>query len=152
MPTPKKCNEIIMSDYPVVSSCLDVDNKTVQLANAQAVTDLIKSRSNLKSNTPYTGLETDNFILVLQGDGNLVIYRKGGSPIWGSGSNGKGEGPYSLSLQGDGNLVIYAKNGPIWGSGSNGKGEGPFNLELKPDGNLVLTDSKNSVTWQSNSA
>jgi hypothetical protein len=145
---PKKCSEIVSSDYPVTQSCLDLYSKIIRFYNEKAVADLIKARSNLKNDTPFTGLETDNFVLVLQGDGNLVIYRKGGPPIWGSGSNGKGEGPFNLLLQSDGALVIYAKNGPIWGSGSNGKSVGPFNLELKPDGKLEITDSKNLVIWR----
>ena len=61
--------------------------------------------------------------LCMQGDGNLVAYDiSTGQAYWGSGSEGKGQGPYNLSMQNDGNLVIYDKNGTaIWGSGTEGK-------------------------------
>jgi hypothetical protein len=146
MPIPKKCNEIVMSDYPTVQSCLDVDSKTITFADANSVTDLIKSRSNFKSDTSFKGLETDTHNLVLQDDGNLVVYKKAGSAVWASGTNEKGEAPYSLLMQGDGNLVIYDKTRPIWASGT--FGTGPFNLELKPDGTLEITDSTKAVTWK----
>jgi tRNA A-37 threonylcarbamoyl transferase component Bud32 len=57
--------------------------------------------------------------LVLQDDGNLVLYAKNGSVIWASDKIGK-QGDYFLGLQDDGNLVVYqGKNNtpnikPIW--------------------------------------
>jgi tRNA A-37 threonylcarbamoyl transferase component Bud32 len=57
--------------------------------------------------------------LVMQDDGNLVLYAKNGSVIWASNVTGK-QGDYFLSLQDDGNLVVYQgkKNTPnikpIW--------------------------------------
>ncbi|MFC1836694.1 hypothetical protein ACFL2Q_18545 [Thermodesulfobacteriota bacterium] len=54
--------------------------------------------------------------LVMQDDGNLVIYAPGGKPIWASETDGN-PGAY-VRLQDDGNLVIYVarKNGehPKW--------------------------------------
>lgn len=53
--------------------------------------------------------------LMMQKDGNLVMYTKNGTPIWSSNSQGKGG--YRLIIQNDGNLVIYtADNRPIWAS------------------------------------
>lgn len=54
------------------------------------------------------------YSLDLQGDGNLVIYRRAdGLPIWASGT---GAGSV-LTMQGDGNLVLYADGGvPTWAS------------------------------------
>jgi hypothetical protein len=53
------------------------------------------------------------YSLDLQGDGNLVIYRrKDGLPIWASGTSAGDV----LSMQGDGNLVIYAGQVPTWAS------------------------------------
>jgi len=57
--------------------------------------------------------------LVMQDDGNLVLYAKNGSVIWASEKTGK-TGDYFLTLQDDGNLVVYQgpPNGPnitpIW--------------------------------------
>lgn len=47
-------------------------------------------------------------LLVMQGDGNLVIYA-GVTPLWGSGTSGH-PGSY-LQLQDDGNLVLYSFGG-----------------------------------------
>ncbi len=54
---------------------------------------------------------------MVQPDGNLVLYDKYGNVQWSSGSNGKGEFPFSLKMQDDGNLVLYdAVSKPIWSS------------------------------------
>ena len=55
-----------------------------------------------------------------QQDGNLVLYKKDGSVIWASGTNGKGVAPYRLIPQEDGNLVFYDGNyKPLWASNTN---------------------------------
>jgi len=56
--------------------------------------------------------------LVLQGDGNLVLYDANGTALWNTGTHGRGTGPYKLALQDDHNLVLYAAGGPIWSSGT----------------------------------
>ncbi len=55
--------------------------------------------------------------LVMQGDGNFVLYN-GGHALWSSGTHGRPGS--SLAVQGDGNVVIYAP-GPraIWSTGTN---------------------------------
>ncbi len=61
--------------------------------------------------------------LVMQNDGNLVLYDKNNKPIWDSGSVDK-IGDYFLALQDDGNLVIYKgiyqspTVKPIWETGA----------------------------------
>jgi len=42
--------------------------------------------------------------LVMQKDGNLVMYREDGQAMWATGTSGDKN---SLVIQGDGNLVIY---------------------------------------------
>ena len=71
--------------------------------------------------------------LILQEDGNLVLYRKG-KALWSSGTNGKDA--RKLVMQSDGNLVLYGNNGPIWASNTSGN-RGAF-LMLQNDGNLVI--------------
>ncbi|AKJ31929.1 lectin [Caldimonas brevitalea] len=57
------------------------------------------------------GRSTSN--LIMQGDGNLVLYDSGGAPIWSSGTWGN-PGAW-LAVQNDCNLVIYSSTGaPIW--------------------------------------
>src|SRR3954447_6370514 len=51
--------------------------------------------------------------MVMQEDGNLVIYEKRRRPLWASGTNGN-QSAY-LALQEDSNVVIYSQdNRPIW--------------------------------------
>ena len=45
--------------------------------------------------------------LFMQSDGNLVVYREDGAPMWASHTRADGGDKYSFVFQGDGNLVIY---------------------------------------------
>ena len=58
--------------------------------------------------------------LILQNDGNLVLYPlPSGSPVWGSGTEGKAV--EKAVMQEDGNFVLYSYDGkPVWGSGTEG--------------------------------
>ena len=74
------------------------------------------------SNTTGTG---NNNTLVMQTDGNLVIYTSGGKPVWASNTAGTGS-RNSLVMQDDGNLVVYTSSGkPVWASNTAGSGSGP---------------------------
>ncbi|MRX47389.1 hypothetical protein [Pedobacter puniceum] len=87
--------------------------------------------------------------LVMQGDGNLVLYNSANSAIWRSGSV-SGAGNYSFRCQSDGNLVIYknpisvySPGTPIWNASTNPTGLFPGQpqqalLILQDDGNLVF--------------
>jgi hypothetical protein len=78
--------------------------------------------------------------LVLQGDGNLVLYHwaagVGQTAVWNIGSEAsvqvpRSDGPFELRLQPDGNLVAYnGANQPYWASntGNHGAAAGPFTL------------------------
>jgi hypothetical protein len=51
--------------------------------------------------------------LVMQDDGNLVLYDRKGGSVWASGTNGH-PGAFLL-VQDDGNVVVYHKNGgALW--------------------------------------
>lgn len=65
--------------------------------------------------------------LIWQGDGNLVLYTAGGTPIWSSYSGGR-RGK-RLAFQADGNLVVYGASGPLWASNTNGIA-GPLAMRL----------------------
>lgn len=85
--------------------------------------------------------------LVMHHDGNLVCYH-GTRPVWASGSEHRGCGPYSLVMQHDRNLVIYGgAHGSTWKSGTHGKGTGPARLVMQNDGNVVVYDAHNHVLW-----
>ena len=85
------------------------------------------------------------YTLVLQGDGNLVLYHSlhmvSGNAIWNSGTCGKGNPPFRLVMQSDNNLVLYDGIGtPTWSSGSNGKGD-------RQHARLVVQDDRNLVVY-----
>ncbi|MEU4689872.1 ricin-type beta-trefoil lectin domain protein [Actinoplanes sp. NPDC023714] len=71
------------------------------------------------SKGPKAVWATDKFgaRLANQRDGNLVLYKADGTPIWSS--NTYGQGPSTLRMQTDGNVVLYRNdnNKPIWSSG-----------------------------------
>ena len=59
--------------------------------------------------------------MILQDDGNLVVYDANKNPIWATGTNGQGEGPYKLKVQEDGNVVLYDKDkNPLWATNTAG--------------------------------
>jgi hypothetical protein len=45
------------------------------------------------------------FVLVLQGDGNLVLYGPQGQPLWASNTAGHSD-VWDAVMQGDGNFVV----------------------------------------------
>ncbi len=89
------------------------------------------------------------YALLLQSDGNLVLYGPGYHVIWDSQTAGKGA--TRLVMQGDGNLVLYTPNGaPVWNSKTAGRG--PSYTAMQGDGNLVVYANTGNWTWQSGTA
>jgi hypothetical protein len=87
-------------------------------------------------------------ILVMQGDGNLVLYRTDdGHALWASNTLGK---PANHAvMQGDGNFVVYSQGGqPFWATATDGH-PGAW-IVLQDDGNLVVYDNVNRALWASN--
>jgi hypothetical protein len=84
------------------------------------------------------------YVLVMQYDGNLVLYAPGNRAIWGSGTAGR---PGTvLRMQADGNLVLYAPgNRAIWDSGTHGR-PGTV-LVMQGDGNAVLYAPGDRAIW-----
>ncbi len=91
------------------------------------------------TNIPNSG--NPAYRLIMQGDGNLVVYNAATKPIWQSGTHGTGSNN-RLVMQGDGNLVVYTSaNRPVWNSATSGAGSN-LKLLMQGDGNVVLyTDS-----------
>jgi hypothetical protein len=84
--------------------------------------------------------------LILQPDGNLVLYdlQNGHQPIWASDTND--ESANAAVLQDDGNFVLYGLPDPVWATGTDG--QGPCSLTLRDDGTLVIAPIPASV-WTS---
>jgi hypothetical protein len=82
-------------------------------------------------------LTSDNhqYRLVMQNDGNLVLYDARRHPLWSS--NTQGQRVEKCIMQRDGNLVLYLHNGqPAWSSNTQGK-PGSY-LLVQNDGNMVI--------------
>ncbi len=87
--------------------------------------------------------------LVMQGDGNLVLYTSRGV-VWASRTNGNPGA--SAVMQVDGNIVVYSSAGKVlWHSGTARNVRGANVLSLQNDGNLVLYFTgdgvRNQVRW-----
>ncbi|NQX06096.1 hypothetical protein HQQ82_13300 [Rathayibacter sp. VKM Ac-2856] len=83
--------------------------------------------------------------LVMQTDGNAVVYAADGRPTWASGTEGRGA---TLRMQADGNIVVYtAEGGPVWASDTSGTPGAE--LRMQDDGNLVLYRRSGSPAWAS---
>jgi hypothetical protein len=84
-----------------------------------------------QNGTVQIGSPSENLLLAMQGDGNLVLYQNG-TVLWDSNTAGQncGTNQCRAAFQGDGNFVVY--NGPtaIWNSGT----------ANNPGAQLVLTD------------
>ena len=81
--------------------------------------------------------------LVMQSDGNLVLYRQSGAPKWATGTDGRQIG--AAYMQGDGNLVLYCAAGAVWASGTDGNA-GAI-LVMQDDGNLVIYSAGGAALW-----
>jgi len=84
------------------------------------------------------------FRLAYQGDGNLVLYRWDGVPLWASKTSGTSPG--RAAMQGDGNFVVYNGSGtPVWSSATAGN-PGAY-LKVQNDGNVVVYRSSGAALW-----
>lgn len=90
--------------------------------------------------------------LVMQNDGNLVMYDCCFKAIWSTCTNKKykGTGPFRAVMQKDGNFVIYNRHKAIWHTKTcKTKVPGPYRLAVQEDSNLVVYGSNNDVVWKS---
>ncbi len=127
-----------------LSEFIDFENSSnLHLPESTYKPGLVKGAQFLGTDTLKTNqfimpgqyLESVNtkYILIMQGDGNLVEYGDGQKVIWNSETGGY-PGAFAV-LQWDGNLVVYSANWrPLWASGVK---HGVDRLVLQTDGNLV---------------
>lgn len=94
-------------------------------------TETVSAVSVLEVNQAWT---TNRIRMVMQTDGNLVVYNELDKPIWASMTFGQN---HRAIFQGDGNLVIHnGDDRPIWASKTHGH-EGA-QLVLRADGKVVI--------------
>jgi hypothetical protein len=92
---------------------------------------------------------TEPFTLIMQDDGNLVVYRSDISqPLWAS--NTDGNPGSTVTMQTDGNLVLYSSNGVlIWSTSTHG--HPGAHAVLQDDGNFVIYTVDGEALWASDS-
>lgn len=106
---------------------------------------------------PGKSLRSDNqlYTLIMQTDGNVVLYNQNSQPLWSTNTGGLITPGYFI-MQTDGNLVLYDTNGsPKWSSDT-WNHSGAF-LRIQDDGNLVIyrfgtrTETADRALWAANS-
>lgn len=92
-------------------------------------------------NSPLT-----NGVVMLKTDGTLGLYSSqySVSPVWSSGTGGKGTAPYQLSIQDDGNLLLFdATPSVIWSATISappaGSAYSPQNMWVGNSGTAIAT-------------
>lgn len=116
----------------------------VAAASAAANTDRLNPNEQLN---PGERLVSPNgqYVLAMQGDGNLVEYAPGNRAVWASGT---GTGNSIARMQGDGNLVVIAPgNAAVWATGTSGNINA--DVELQNDGNIVVYAQAHLARWSS---
>lgn len=88
--------------------------------------------------------------LIMQGDGNLVLYRQdNGTALWASNT---GNTPVNVAImQPDGNFVCYDAAGKAYWATGTWIDPGSY-VVLQDDGNLVLYGPNGGALWASNTA
>lgn len=116
---------------------------SVAVGDRLEVGGTLRAGEQLVSAASYQG---GAYRLVMQTDGNAVVYSPAGGAIWVTGTSGAGN---SLTLQADGNIVVYsAQGGALWSSASVGRGTPAF-LAMQNDGNLVSYSAAGAPLWSS---
>ncbi|BDA48988.1 probable comitin at C-terminar half [Coccomyxa sp. Obi] len=85
--------------------------------------------------------------LVLQGDGNLVLY-KDDQAVWASGTDSAQEKPAMLAVQDDGNVCLYAAGGQFCGWATDTGGSSNVKLIVSDTGVLVVLSGEQAL-WSS---
>lgn len=107
-------------------------SNTIREFQTRKFSDRLYRSFGLSSDQNPARLMSNNrqYVLLMQTDGNLVIYRSAnpngfdinsegplGDVIWSSGTGGRNDGPFRAIYQNDTNFVIYNNtNTPIWSS------------------------------------
>jgi len=116
-------------------------------AGAIGTRDRLLPGQELKAGERLTS-QNGAYVVVMQTDGNLVLYRNGGGAIWDSGTARSGAA--RAAMQTDGNFVLYTAQGrPVWDTKTAGR-RGAF-LAVQNDGNVVAYVGRSPV-WTADTA
>jgi LysM repeat protein len=118
--------------------------------------DVLRAGESLGIDQKLTS-SNGKYTLIMQGDGNLVLYTESNTPVWATKTQGKGA--VRASLQDDGNLVLYTKEVErrfrrdvpvaVWASHTSGEN---VRLILQDDRNLVIYTADGRALWASGTA
>jgi hypothetical protein len=109
---------------------------------------------------PYDFLRSTDgrYVAIMQADGNFVIYKQGGIPVWATGTWGSINAGTRAIMQWDGNFVLYRPvdpkvphETPIWATGTVNHPSSV--IIMQNDCNLVIyepTSSGGRPIWASN--
>ncbi len=128
----------------------DLDDKIPYAKNNDTYANSIKKGTVFLDNDIFLLSNNRENILIMQTDGNLVLYKKG-KAVWNTETYKRKKGTTQMHFQEDGNLVIYEtiQNGKIgkalWSSQSYNQ-EGSY-LIVQEDGNLVIYTDNNKAIW-----
>lgn len=118
--------------------------------------DVLRAGESLGIDQKLTS-NNGRYTLIMQGDGNLVLYTESNTPVWSTRT--QGSGAVRASLQDDGNLVLYTKEVErrfhrdvpvaVWASKTSGE---HVRLILQDDRNLVVYTADGRALWASGTA
>ena len=92
--------------------------------------------------------ENKKYALVMQEDGNLVLYPIGSNAVWASGTNGH-KVDWAV-LQEDGNFVIYGEGRALWNSSTHGNRVAW--IVVQNDRNVVIYNPDGKPLWDTKTA
>ncbi|MDR1032766.1 MAG: hypothetical protein LBL84_01995 [Candidatus Nomurabacteria bacterium] len=122
-------------------------SQTVTVVPSCSIGDTLAKGSSLQAGKCLRSANKE-YKLLLQNDGNLVLYSASGTALWHTYTYGKGGG--DVKLQNDGNLVIYTiARKALWHTST--YNQGTSRLKVQSDGNLVLyKNAGGAATWHTN--
>lgn len=97
----------------------------------------------LKTGQMLQSSNNGQYRLIMQRDGNLVLYAAARQALWASRTSGGID--RRLVMQGDGNLVIYGAGRALWASAT--AGHPGADVTLHDDGNLLLSAASGQPLW-----
>ena len=133
-----------ITNNSAVKLAMEINNAKIYKAK-----NLLNSGETL-SKGEFLASANGSFKLIMQKDGNLVLYDMFKKAIWSSKTNKKGG--VKLLVRDDGILTVYKKDkSHAWSSGKkkDAKPKGMFKLTMQENGNLVLHDSEGKLIWSS---
>ncbi len=120
-----------------------ISNMVLQGGNGLILAETARIQPNILYCNNFTWVN-GIYSLIIQTDGNLVLYKNNTIPIWHSGTHGN-PGAY-FGIQKDGNMVVYRNNQErtkLWESNTNGTNV--IFAELANTGFIALLDTKYAI-------